>query len=164
MRGGDKISVFSFISDPSVTSTGQMCCFLLQIFASFGKERAPCPPPPSLPLLVPSAGDASWEAYLPPWRQTRGCASGQSRWSGGTSGTWHRSGICLPHRCHNKCPAGYSTWSWRGCPNLAGEREKNKCCLAVCWTQAQTVAAGSSSRSSPNSWGSRRETSFSLAI
>lgn len=79
---------------------------------------------PSLPLLVPSTGDASWEAYLPPWRRTRGCAWGQSRWSGGTSGTWHRNGICWPHRCRNKRPAGYSTWSWQGCPNLAGEREK----------------------------------------
>lgn len=114
-------------------------CRFLFLLASKG---LPAHTLPSLPLLVPSARDASWEAYLPPWRRTRGCAWGRSRWSGGTSGTWHRSGICWPRRCRNKCPAGYSTWSWQGCPNLAGEKREKKCPLAASWPQTQTAATG----------------------
>lgn len=153
--------VFSLSSDPSLTSTGQMRCSLLQIFVSFGKERAPCPYPH---LPVPSAGATSWEAYLPPWRQTRGCASGRSRWSGGTSGTWRRSGICWPRRCRNKCPAGYSTWSWQGCPNLAGERKEvsHGCLLASDSSGCNRVRfcrahLASFREATSNSWGRRRE-------
>lgn len=116
--------VFSLGTDPFLTLLGRhpapFCRFLLCL----AKRCLPVHTLPSLPPLVPYLGDVSWGAYLPPWRQSQGCAWDQSRWNGGTSGTWHRSGIYWLHRCRNKCPAGCSTWSWQGYPNLAGKWKK----------------------------------------
>lgn len=42
------------------------------------------------------------------------------RCCGGTNGTWCRNGTCWNRTCHSIRPAGYSTWSWLGCPCPTG--------------------------------------------